>query len=169
VKKTVWQLLAKGKTPEVSKFVHQSLRPRYLMSHVLLHTAPGNQPPKLLSQKEARTSLGYVRPVGGLYHFQVKICLTEDGWHRRQGKFSVLGHSSSIHTCSSLISTLSSRSTNQKPTQTKGDKPSKAKDDDGDDEGDQSSDGGKAKDSAKPTPKKVRFFAYDTSSLLTPH
>jgi hypothetical protein len=58
---------------------------------------------------------------------------------------------------------LFSRFTNQKPTQTKGDKPSKAKDDDGDDEGEE----GKA--SAKPTPKKVRSFAYDTSSLLTSH
>jgi hypothetical protein len=77
--------------------------------------------------------------------------------------------SRSYNTCSSLISTSFSHFTNQKTTQTKGDKPSKAKDDDGDDEGDQLSDGGKAKDSAKPTPKKVRFFAYDTSSLLTSH
>src|ERR1700722_13008620 len=72
------------------------------LSHVLLPTASVNQPPKLSSQKEARTPLGYVRLVGGLYHFQVKICLTEDGWQRRQGKFSVLGHSSSIHSRSPL-------------------------------------------------------------------
>src|SRR3984957_956704 len=71
------------------------------LSHVL-PTAPGNQPPKLSSQKEARTPLGYVRLVGGLCHFQVKICLTEDGWQRRQGEFSVLGHSSSIHSRSPL-------------------------------------------------------------------